>query len=367
VLAEFPPTAKVSDAIPAPAAAPSSAGTATPPYPWYRLRHACYDAIYVSPHLDDAVYSCGGQIALQRASGQRVLIVTVFGHGESAEHGPGVFRDYTRRKREEQAAVERLDADHLWLNYADALVRTSSLADLVRYALPFISLDGALCRRIEVALYALVTRLLAPDGQLYVPLGVGAHPDHRLVFEAVRAMSSRARAWREQFYEDVPYAQVPAVRADRLHYLGLSRQGSLASALRAVRETRAFWFAHAPAWQQPILSLLVGAHWGLSRALFFLFGRRDALADQRALSELAIDSVIDDKVAAMRAYATQTAYFFPAGDAIYGALVRSRGHYVERYWKLREPTAHTHVKAQPDLPLEQELARVDRLLAELAG
>ena len=176
----------------------------------------------------------------------------------------------------------------------------------------------------------------------------------------------RAR-WSEQFYEDVPYAQVPAVRADRLHYLGLSaaRAALGTSALRAVRETRAFWFAHAPAWQRPILSLLVGAHWAVSRALFRLFGRRDALADERALSELAIDSVIDDKVAAMRAYATQTAYFFPAGDAIYGALVRSRGHYVERYWKLPEPTARTQVKAQPDLPLEQELARVDRLLAEL--
>jgi len=342
-----------------------STDAAAPPYPWYRLRSAHYDAIYVSPHLDDAIYSCGGQIALQRAAGQRVLIVTVFGHGDFPAHGPGVFRDYQKRRLEEQAALERLDADGLWLNYADMLVRPKSLVELVRYTLPFSPLSGALRNRIEAALYALFTRLLAAAGQLYVPLAVGAHPDHRLVFEAVRAMSSRARAWRELFYEDVPYAQVPAVRADRLHYLGLSRPRSSTSALHAVRETRAFWFAHAPTWQRPMLSLLVGAHWALSRALFRLFGRRDAIADECKLSERPIDPVIDGKVAAMRAYASQTAYFFPAGEAIYDALVRSEGHYVERYWQLVEPTHRTTVKAEPDLPLERELARVDQLLREL--
>jgi LmbE family N-acetylglucosaminyl deacetylase len=317
--------------------------------------------------MDDAVYSCGGQIALSRASGQRVLIVTVFGHGESAEHEPGVFRDYTQRKREEEAAMAALDVDHVWLNYADLLVRPKPLSTLVRYALPFVTFPPSPLRdRLEATLYALCTRLLAADGQLYVPLAVGAHPDHRLVFDAVRAMASRARAWRELFYEDVPYAQVPAVRADRLHYLGLSRPRSLAAALLAVRETRAFLFAHAPAWQRPALTLVVGAHWALSRLFFRLFGSRDAIADERKLSERVIDEVIDQKVSAMRAYGTQTAYFYPDGDALYDTLVRSQGHYVERYWELIEPTARTVVKAQPDLPLEEELARVDQLLSELS-
>lgn len=336
------------------------------PYPWYRVRSAQYDAIYVSPHMDDAVYSCGGQIALQRAAGQRVLVVTVFGHGESPEHEPGVFRDYTQRRREEEAAMARLDVDHVWLNYPDLLVRPKPLATLIRYALPFVTLaPNALCDRLEATVYALCTRLLAPSGQLYVPLAVGAHPDHRLVFDAVRAMSSRARGWSELFYEDIPYAQVPAVRADRLHYLGLSRPRTLLAALRAVRETRAFLFAHTPAWQHPVLTLVVGLHWAFSRLFFRLFGRRDAIADERTLSERAIDQVVHEKVAAMRAYSTQTAYFYPAGDALYDKLVRSKGHYVERYWSLVEPTARTVVNAQPDLPLEEELARVDRLLLEV--
>lgn len=350
----------------APADRPGSA-PAEEVYPWYRVRSAQYDAIYVSPHMDDAVYSCGGQIVQQRAEGQRVLVVTVFGHGASSEHAPGVFRDYTQRKREEEAALTLLDVDHLWLNYPDLLVRPRPLATLVRYALPFTTLASSpLCERLEATLYALCTRLLAPEGQLFVPLAVGAHPDHRLVFDAVRAMSSRARGFRELFYEDVPYAQVPAVRADRLHYLGLSRPRTLLAALRAVRDTRAFMFAHAPAWLRPVLTLVVGTHWAISRLFFRLFGRRDAIADERKLSERPIDDVVEKKVAAMRAYSTQTAYFYPDGDALYDRLVRSRGHFVERYWKLVEPAARTVVNAQPDLPLEEELARVDRLLAQLA-
>ena len=36
-----------------------------------------YDALYLSPHLDDAALSCGGQIAQATRRGARVLIVTV--------------------------------------------------------------------------------------------------------------------------------------------------------------------------------------------------------------------------------------------------------------------------------------------------
>jgi LmbE family N-acetylglucosaminyl deacetylase len=372
VHAESDLTAKVPEPPARPTSPPTSSSASAasaasaPLYPLYRVRSAQYDAIYVSPHMDDAIYSCGGQIALQRAQGQRVLVVTVFGHGASAEHGPGIFRDYTQRKREEQAAITRLDADYLWLNQPDLLVRHKPLSELVRYAVPFVSVGASPLRdRIEAAIYALCTRLLAAEGQLYVPLAVGAHPDHRLVFDAVRAMSSRARAWTETFYEDVPYAQVPAVRADRLHYLGLSRPRSLSAALYALREMRAFVFPLAPVWLHPVLTFMVGLHWATSRLFYRLFGRRAAIADERKLSERVIDAVIDDKVAAMRAYATQTAFFYPEGEALYDTLVRSNGHYVERYWKLIEPTDRTLVKAQPDLPLDEELARVDQLLQQL--
>ena len=36
-----------------------------------------YDHVYISPHLDDTVISCGGAVAAQLAAGERVLSVTL--------------------------------------------------------------------------------------------------------------------------------------------------------------------------------------------------------------------------------------------------------------------------------------------------
>ena len=35
--------------------------------------------IFLSPHFDDAVYSCGGTIGVQVSDGLRPLVITVFG------------------------------------------------------------------------------------------------------------------------------------------------------------------------------------------------------------------------------------------------------------------------------------------------
>ena len=37
-----------------------------------------YPHVYLSPHLDDAVLSCGGLIHRQVVAGQRPLVVTIF-------------------------------------------------------------------------------------------------------------------------------------------------------------------------------------------------------------------------------------------------------------------------------------------------
>ena len=36
-----------------------------------------YDTIFLAPHLDDVVLSCGGQIFLETEAGNSVLVVTI--------------------------------------------------------------------------------------------------------------------------------------------------------------------------------------------------------------------------------------------------------------------------------------------------
>src|SRR6185437_14168934 len=85
-----------------------------------------YRQVYFQPHFDDAVLSCGGSIALQTATGNRVLVVTVFGaippegtrvsqYAAQTLQTMGLSTNpaeaVRQRRAEDQAAVESLGAD----------------------------------------------------------------------------------------------------------------------------------------------------------------------------------------------------------------------------------------------------------------
>ncbi|KAB2956573.1 MAG: PIG-L family deacetylase, partial [Thermoanaerobaculia bacterium] len=55
------------------------------------------DLLVLSPHLDDAVLSCGGRIADEVARGRDVLVVTVFTADEPAEPPSRLAADLRRR------------------------------------------------------------------------------------------------------------------------------------------------------------------------------------------------------------------------------------------------------------------------------
>ena len=89
--------------------------------------------IYLSPHLDDAAFSCGGLIWQQAAAGDAVEICTVFSEGLPAEFPapccdswPGVDFDTMKRRQEEDAASCRLlGAAPRHLGLRDACCRRS--------------------------------------------------------------------------------------------------------------------------------------------------------------------------------------------------------------------------------------------------
>src|SRR5690349_7243387 len=111
-------------------------------YFFEQLRHERYDEIHISPHMDDSAYSCAGRILQRRREGARVLVVTVFGNGKQAlDVGEGgTFSDYAKRLEEERAVMQRMDVDHVWLNYPELLFRKKGAGDLLRFLFPFMSL-----------------------------------------------------------------------------------------------------------------------------------------------------------------------------------------------------------------------------------
>jgi LmbE family N-acetylglucosaminyl deacetylase len=321
------------------------------PYPWSRLRSAQYDEIYVSPHMDDAVYSCGGRIVQRRAEGARILVVTVFGNGRDDDKGEGVWGDMAQRKKEERAAMDLLDCDHLLINLPDLLVRPTSKLNVVRYAIPFAQLGPSdLQRHLSAAISAIRVRFATPSAKVFFPLAIGAHPDHRLVFEVGEAFAEEPFVW---FYEDVPYAEVRALRDDRLHALGLA---PAVFRFSAIGETHKFMVPHAPRWQRPMTWLSVASHWAAMQLLSRMRAG-DAIARREEVRD--ISAVIARKVEAVRAYVTQTAYFYPDDDAIYQRLCRDGERYVERYWQLSNMS---RTLAPDPTQVQRELS----LLAQLA-
>lgn len=156
--------------------------------------------LYVSPHLDDVAFSCAGGLLSRVAAGQRVVVCTVFSAGAAT-------REYRLRRREDQRALESAGAEWIHLDLEDAPSRerlTPSFEALVLDA----PVRPPVVRQVRGALREVVRRW-SPD-EIWLPLGIGGHVDHRTVFAARDAAGSRVR-----YYEDRPYAFVPAFRTLR--------------------------------------------------------------------------------------------------------------------------------------------------------
>ncbi len=175
---------------------------------------ATYHHIYLSPHLDDVVLSCGGCVWQQLQSGEQVLVVTVFAgspplplSGFAAEmherwqlshDAPAV------RRAEDLEAMTLLGAQAWHWPYTDCIYRQAPDGRFLYTGEE--ALFGAVDPADEALAAALTDRIrtlpLARDGILYVPLGVGGHVDHRLVRRAAECSGFRLR-----YYEDYPYAE----------------------------------------------------------------------------------------------------------------------------------------------------------------
>lgn len=172
--------------------------------------------LFLSPHLDDAVLSCGGTIGRLTRSGEAVLVLTVFA-GDPAPPYSRLARRLHRqwgdppqpvrlRRAEDAAANARLGAVPSYEDLPDSIYRRDRQGAWMYTGNA--SLMGALPHPddewIPHYLAARVEATRRPeDGQVYAPLGVGGHVDHMLTFRAAQILIERG--YTVSFYEDFPY------------------------------------------------------------------------------------------------------------------------------------------------------------------
>ena len=166
-------------------------------------------ALFLSPHLDDVAFSCGGLLAQLGDAGWRTAMVTAFtatvlpatGFALACQTDKGLFPDidYMALRREEDRVAAAIlgVSDLLWLGLPEAPHRGYSSAPALFGAVA----DGDEVWRPLAARILTLIEELRPDLVL-APQGLGNHVDHRQMIRAVLHAAPRQLA----FYRDTPYA-----------------------------------------------------------------------------------------------------------------------------------------------------------------
>lgn len=187
--------------------------------------------VAVSPHLDDAVFSCGQLLSAHPGA----TVVTVFA-GLPPDGTPlpdwdarsgfdSAVQAVARRREEDRHALQQLQARPVWLDFLDAQYGVRAAPGELSAALRELLLD------------------LQPDTLLW-PLGL-FHADHALVHEACMPLLPLLDGACLLAYEDALYRGLPGLVQQRLMALAQSgwrttparfdREGSASMKARAVQ------------------------------------------------------------------------------------------------------------------------------------
>ena len=177
--------------------------------------------LFISPHLDDVVLSCGGFAYRLAKSGERVIILTLI-TGDAPESAPVTFetwrhkivwdlgeKPFKERCKEDVKSVQVLGAEYAHLGLLDGIYRFDATGQphypRNTVGVPVVPADRiAFSQLVEDALENYLNGLGKRPVHVYCPLTLGWHVDHVIIRDVVE------RLWKGPeiiYYEDYPYAQ----------------------------------------------------------------------------------------------------------------------------------------------------------------
>jgi LmbE family N-acetylglucosaminyl deacetylase len=168
--------------------------------------------IYLSPHFDDAVLSCGGLLDEQTRQGIQSEIWTIFAGdppagplSEFAQQNQALWGFATpeetlaTRRAEDEEAACLVGADLVHFTIPDCIYRRSPIGDYL-YTDNVVTSPHPAERGLPGQIAAALRSELRRDDLLVSPLSLGGHVDHRLVRQAAESLRRPLL-----YYADVPY------------------------------------------------------------------------------------------------------------------------------------------------------------------
>ena len=170
--------------------------------------------VYLSPHLDDAVLSCGGLLWEQSQAGHSVFVWTICA-GDPPDTGISPFAESLHgrwetgsqagaiRRQEDIAACQLIGASYHHFSIPDCIYRTSPQSNTYPY-----SSEAAIFGPLHPDEWGLIKQIsaeikehLPENAQLVCPYSYGGHVDHQLTRAAAELLG--IPIW---YYPDYPYA-----------------------------------------------------------------------------------------------------------------------------------------------------------------
>ncbi len=175
--------------------------------------------VFLSPHFDDAVFSCGGIMHEYGKQGKSNVIVTLFGGVPDNSHLSPFAREIHHkwnltdpvsvRMNEDRKALATIGAQEIHLDFLDCIYRKTEEGvplytdyEGIRKALH--PRDLKLCDDVYEQVAKTLRRYDPERTQVLVPLGIGNHVDHQIAHKV--GLRLIAEGFQIVFYEEFPYS-----------------------------------------------------------------------------------------------------------------------------------------------------------------
>ena len=165
-----------------------------------------YNALFISPHLDDVVYSCSQMIREKVKNNKKILVITIFTHyPDNGSNNP--FLNGKIRINEDKEVMDSFGIDYIHLNYSELMIRNNMseyniFQQIIQpiKTLLYIGNDNYLTYNINYDIQKIINDYNIEE--TYYPGAVGFHPDHILTYRSCYNLKNT----RLICYEEFPYS-----------------------------------------------------------------------------------------------------------------------------------------------------------------